>query len=175
MHSAREPRAAPDVTLRPMDPASFQAFLEALVPPYAAEHVAAGNWPAEGAEERAWAQTRELLPEGVATPGHELYEVVDADAGAAVGTLWLALREEDGRRDLFVYDIVVRPEWRRRGYARAALARAEQRGRALGADRLVLHVFGGNEGARSLYRTAGFDEIDVIMAKPLGAPEPVAP
>ena len=54
---------------------------------------------------------------------------------------------------------------RRRGYAYAAMRRAEARARAAGAERLGLHVFGGNVGARALYRRLGLEETDVMMAK----------
>ncbi len=50
--------------LVPMTDAEFTAYLAVLLPDYAAEHVRAGNWTAEEAEEKAAAQTREILPDG---------------------------------------------------------------------------------------------------------------
>ncbi len=40
--------------------------------------------------------------------------------------------------------------------------------RELGYDAIGLHVFGDNEVARALYRSAGYVETDVTMRKRLG-------
>ncbi len=157
------------IRLERMTDAAVADYLNTLVRAYAADHVRAGNWAAEGAEERARRQTLELLPDGGGTAGHDLFDIVERGGGRRVGVLWLALRSDEGRRDLFIYDIEIAAAYRRRGFARAALAAAEERARRLGVDRLVLHVFADNEGARALYRGAGFAEVDVIMAKPVSA------
>jgi ribosomal protein S18 acetylase RimI-like enzyme len=44
---------------------------------------------------------------------------------------------------------------------------AETEGRRRGFDRIGLNVFGGNEVARSLYRSLGYTESAVIMRKHL--------
>ena len=46
-----------------------------------------------------------------------------------------------------------------------ALLRDEAR--ALGLERIELNVFGGNEGARRLYQSLGYQETFVTMAKDL--------
>ena len=40
--------------------------------------------------------------------------------------------------------------------------------RAQGLDRIMLNVFGGNEQARALYRSLGYDVAAVHMSKALG-------
>lgn len=157
------PKAA--VRLEPLTVDELQAYLARMVPVYAADHVRAGNWSDTDAEERAWQQLRELLPQGVDTPGHELTHIVDAGSGARVGHLWTMTRQTPACREVFVLDLEVFDNQRRRGYAYAAMRRAEARARAAGAERLGLHVFGGNVGARALYRRLGLEETDVMMAK----------
>lgn len=173
-HAAAAPKAAarpadrpPAIRLEPLTNDELEPLLARLVPAYAADHVRAGNWSQADAEARAWQQTRELLPQGVDTPGHELLHIVDADSNEPVGHVWTVLQQTPAGRQAFVYDLYVAPERRRRGYAAAALAEVEVRARAAGATRLGLHVFGDNEGAIALYRRAGFAVADVMMAKPL--------
>jgi len=165
--SAADARPATAVRLAPLAPSELEPYLERLVPDYAADHVRVGNWPAEGAEARARAQVAELLPQGVATPGHALFRIEDA-SGATVGALWLAVRgSAAGAVEAFVYDLAIDPEHRRRGFASAALAEAASWARRQGARRLALHVFGDNEAARRLYRRLGFEEADVHMVMAL--------
>ena len=66
---------------------------------------------------------------------------------------------------MFIYDIAVDPEHRRKGHAQAALAEIEAYARANGCLGVMLHVFGNNTGARQLYRKAGYEETNVIMLK----------
>ena len=56
---------------------------------------------------------------------------------------------------------------RGRGFRRAAMQLAEREARARGIGRVELNVSGGNEVARSLYRSLGYTETSVQMAKEL--------
>ncbi len=160
-------RSAVEVRLAPVAPAELEPYLERLVPEYAADHVRVGNWPAEGAEARARAQVAELLPQGVATPGHALFHVQDA-SGVTVGTLWLATHSSrTGAVEAFVYDLEIDPAHRRKGFASAALREAAAWARRQGARQLALHVFGDNAAARRLYRSLGFEEAGVHMVMAL--------
>ena len=46
------------------------------------------------------------------------------------------------------------------------MALLEEEARRLGVPRIELNVFGGNEVARSLYRSLGYGEEAVVMSKP---------
>ncbi len=83
--------------------------------------------------------------------------------GEPAGDLWLAEREETMEPCLFVYDIHLDEECR--GYGRAAMLFAEEEARRRGIDRVALNVFGGNEVARGLYRSLGYEENAVAMSK----------
>jgi len=58
-------------------------------------------------------------------------------------------------------DVVVRPEYRRRGIGAALTARAESEARARGFDRLRLGVSVDNAAAQALYRQCGYVDAGV--------------
>jgi ribosomal protein S18 acetylase RimI-like enzyme len=147
----------------------FDALRARLAHEYASEHVAAGNWPAEGAHARAEAETDALLPQGVATPGLSIL-VAETPEGQYVGHVWVALEHHVGNGDgAWVYDIEVAPEHRGRGFGRALLAAAEAEAARHGAASIGLNVFGTNAVARSLYESAGYSVATLQMNKPLEA------
>jgi RimJ/RimL family protein N-acetyltransferase len=73
---------------------------------------------------------------------------------------------EDGR-GLWLMQVTIDPARRGQGLGREAMALLEDEARRLGAPRIELNVFGGNEAARSLYRSLGYREDAVVMSKPL--------
>jgi ribosomal protein S18 acetylase RimI-like enzyme len=92
--------------------------------------------------------------------------VIEA-GGERVGELWLAEREEQLLRVLWVYQLRVGERYRGRGFARAAMEFAEQEAGRRGLSHVALNVFGGNEPARGLYRSLGYREDAVSMSKPV--------
>jgi ribosomal protein S18 acetylase RimI-like enzyme len=151
--------------LRPILAEEFPAFVAASKAGYASDIEVHGGQTHEAAREKAEADFPAVLPQGLDTPGHAIF-VVEAD-GAVVGRLWLAERELGGRRVLYIYDISIDPGHQGRGYGRATMKLAEEEARARGIGRIELNVFGGNEVARSLYRSLGYAETSVQMGKDL--------
>lgn len=151
--------------LRPMTHDEFAAYRESAVRDYADQVVESGTLPEEGALEKARVDYERLLPEGLDTPGHLLWTVLDADR--PVGILWLETGERSDGRSAYVYDIAVREDCRRRGYGRAIMLAAEDACRERGAVSLRLNVFGHNHAARSLYEQLGFETTSVQMRKRL--------
>ncbi len=150
-----------------MNEAELEAYVEASIPTYAAEHQKAGNWSSEEAVERARRSFEELLPEGVATKNQSVNFITDDASGEAVGYLWFAVETKGNRTTAFVYDLLVYEEFRRRGYGRAAMEAMEMELRRRKVARVSLHVFGSNSRAIELYRDLGFEVADLIMAKEL--------
>jgi len=134
---------------------------------YGAARGAGGPGPADTAEAGSAEASASLLPDGRATPGHEVRSIV-ADTGEVVGVLWFAPGDHPSGTVAFIYDIEIDAAFRGRGYGRAAMAALEPLVRSLGYDTIALHVFGDNDVARNLYRTSGFRETDVTMQKDLG-------
>jgi GNAT superfamily N-acetyltransferase len=82
-----------------------------------------------------------------------------------VGMLWFAVDPKRPRPVAWVYDFLVEPEYRRRGYGRAAFLAMEDKVRALGLSRIELHVFGHNHAARVLYESLGYEVTNLNLAK----------
>ena len=149
----------------------FAAYRENLVREYAAEKVRTGVWSPEEAPRRAEAGTDDLLPEGTDTEGHYLYLLGDRAAGEEVGVVWLAIQDSGVGRAVWIYDIEIHEPFRRKGHGTRALRAVERRASELGAEKLELHVFGHNPGARALYERSGFTPTSIVMSKSLGSGE----
>ena len=150
-----------------MSAAVYVDYVEAAVAGYAEDNVASGRWPAEGALARSRADFDASLPQGLESPDNHLFEIRAAGTGLTVGSIWFAVREEHGLRTAFVYDVEVRPEYRRQGYATAAFQALEPLVRDLGLTSIGLHVFGHNTGAQALYGKLGYEVTGVNMQKGL--------
>lgn len=148
-----------------MRPDEYPAFLAASKAGYARDLEQLAGQTRAAAETKSREDFAAILPQGLATPGHELF-VVEAD-GVAVGRLWLTERELGGRRVLYIYEIAIEPEHQGRGLGRQAMLLAEEVARGRGLARLELNVFGRNDVARNLYRSLGYVENSVQMSKDL--------
>lgn len=151
------------LTLEPMTPERFVSWNEHQITAYAQDKIDAGNWPEGGALERSAQENDKLLPQGVATPGHDLFvAMVD---GREVGTLWLFSDPVLSPPETFIYDIEIDEDERGHGFGRGLLEAAEGWCADHSIAVLRLHVFGFNEVAISLYQSAGFETTNINMAK----------
>ena len=155
------------IELEPMSADAFQRYLERAVDEYAEEHVRGGRWSPDEAIEQSRKEYQDLLPNGVDTPNHFLFTLVDSASQTPVGILWYALQSSAGRQSAFIYDITIDPAFRRQGYATQAFLALEQRVRAQGVHQIRLHVFGHNHQARALYEKLGYVATNVMMSKTL--------
>jgi GNAT superfamily N-acetyltransferase len=140
---------ADGLELRPMSQDEYTAFTAGEVEGFAEELASAGMDP-QAALQRSRTMFAELLPEGLETPGMGFY--VAETAGGAVGDLWLSTAETMA----FVYNIVVRPDQRRKGYGAGIMNAAALLCRDLGRPVLGLNVFAHNPSARALYDKLGY-------------------
>ncbi|BBH70760.1 hypothetical protein ACTI_74450 [Actinoplanes sp. OR16] len=151
-----------EVSVRPMTATEFENWQHELAADYAREQVAAGNWPAEGAYERAREGNAALLAAG----DHLTLTGVAGDQ--PIGRLWIGLDHPRGVPGCaFLYDIEVAAEHRGRGLGRALLAAGEEAARAGGAQSLELNVFGSNAKAAALYLSSGYEVVTQQLRKPL--------
>lgn len=151
------------MTLEPMSQPRFDRYM--AVSPEEFAHETASAWKRPVAETRAQASTEfpALLPQGLATPGHRLFDVRIDDAVA--GMAWLKIDEKPGGTEVYIYDLRLDESWRGQGHGRALLAMLEAKARELGGVRLSLSVFGDNTVARALYESAGFETGRIAMFK----------
>jgi ribosomal protein S18 acetylase RimI-like enzyme len=160
-----------------MRPEVFEEVIATSIADYAQDNVAVGRWLAENALERSRSDFETLLPQGLATPDNHWLEMRAAEVGPPIGHLWFAVQERYGRRTAFVYNVEVRPEYRRQGHARRAFEALESLAGEMGVASIGLHVFGFNTAAQALYRALGYTVTGINMNKDLGGPPggPAAP
>jgi len=149
------------VRLVPMNEVEYQTYLDNSIREYAEDKVQAGNWQPEEALERSAQEFQKLLPEGVVTKDHYLFDIEDETRGVNVGMIWLARIMQGAQPIMFIYDFRIDEPFRRKGYGEQA--------KALGLDTIALHVFGFNHGARALYEKLGYEITNINMAKKLTA------
>jgi ribosomal protein S18 acetylase RimI-like enzyme len=152
------------LTARPLRADEYDGWLEATKAGYVGDMVRAGV-PEAGAREKGEQDFAALLSAGIETEGQSLY-ILEA-GGEVVGNVWLSERKDDLGKTLFVYNVAIGEEHRGRGLGRAAMEWVEAEARRRGISLVTLNVFGGNDVARGLYRSLGYDEIAVYMRKTL--------
>jgi ribosomal protein S18 acetylase RimI-like enzyme len=156
----------PVVQLVPMTAERYAVFRTVQERSYAENIARSGAFGERQARAKAADDFDRLLPEGLSTPGHELWTGHGED-GHEVGFLWLHLAERADGLHAFGYDFEVREDLRRRGYGRALMVAAERLCRARGVASVGLSVFGFNAGARALYEEQGFTVTAEMRAKSL--------
>ena len=160
--------------LRPLRDDEVAAYLPHVKTMYAAELVEHLHLGADAAAARAERSATDAFPGGVVGKGHWLFAVEDGE-GTRVGVLWLG-EPFDGETDsLWVYDIEIDPDHRRRGLGRDTMLLAEQEARRLGRRRIKLNVFARNAAARALYLSLGFEEMAIQMSKAVDEDERRSP
>jgi ribosomal protein S18 acetylase RimI-like enzyme len=150
------------VTLRPLREDEFDEWADAHTRRYADGMVEQAGLEREAAERKAASDVASVLPAGIATEGTWFWAIED-EQHRVVGSVFLGVRQGDA----WLYDIVVGEAERGRGVGRAAMLALEQEVRALGYASVGLNVWGGNDVARSLYRSLGYTERSVGMVKQL--------
>jgi ribosomal protein S18 acetylase RimI-like enzyme len=153
------------VGLRRLRDDELPAFRESSERGYVESIQNAGGMPRVLAVEKARRDFEALWPDGRPLPDQLIYAV--EEDGERVGYLWLAERENQGRKVIWIYDVEIDEAYRGRGLGRQAMLLVEEEARALGLARVELNVFGGNGVARSLYRSLGYQESAVWMGKDL--------
>jgi ribosomal protein S18 acetylase RimI-like enzyme len=144
----------------------FETYARDSSKAYADDMIRAGYWAAEGGRGIGLEEFKRLLPQGTSTKDNFLRWIVDKTTGARVGLVWYALQKR-GRPQLFIFDIEIFEEFRRRGYATDTLSLLEVEAKSLGAKAVGLHVFAHNPGAVRLYEKAGFKTVSLNMIKDL--------
>jgi ribosomal protein S18 acetylase RimI-like enzyme len=153
------------VGLRPLRDDELPGYIEHGKAEYARDMVENAGLSPEQARKKSDKDWSLLLPNGKPSAGHHLFAIED-ESGVRVGDLWFAERTNDFDAAVaFVYSIEIAEPFRGRGYGRQAMLLLEDEVRARGLSHVALNVFGGNEVARSLYRSLGYAETAVWMRK----------
>jgi ribosomal protein S18 acetylase RimI-like enzyme len=158
-----------DIRLRPLRSDEFVDFLELLRVEYVRSLVEEAGMSTQAAEDKATADHASLFPDQAQQPHHRIYLLEDVATGERAGHLFWAERQPPGSLGTraYLYELFIDDSFRRRGLGRRALELLEEDARAQGLPGIDLNVWGGNEAARALYRSAGFGERAVFMSKEL--------
>jgi len=154
------PRLPEGGRARPMTEAEYEVWLADSKEHYAQSWMDRGV-PAEEAQAKSRRDYAQLLPQGPATQ-NMLLSVLEHE-GTPVGTLWLALREEQA----FVYYVTADERFRGRGHGRSLMLLAEIQAAAEGKRLLGLNVFAGNTPAERLYESLGYETTEYFFYKNL--------
>jgi len=154
-----------DTAVRLLRPDEYNAWRARSELAYAQNMIESGGIDEDDATKKAAADFAALLPAGLDTVDHSIYAV--EGEGVVIGSLWVAERDTEQGRALFVYEVFVDDAVRGRGHGREAMRFAEEEARRRGISAVALNVFGGNDVARGLYRSLGYREVAVFMRKAL--------
>jgi len=154
--------------LVPMSKPFFSSYIEELIVQYAKENVDSGRWQKAGSLTRSRRDTERLLPRGIETENNHFFELKVADVNESVGSIWLSLENSATTGTVFIYDLEIKPEYRRMGYAKRALKEIEEFAATHNIVNVGLHVFSNNEAAQALYTEMGFKTVSLNMVKKIG-------
>jgi ribosomal protein S18 acetylase RimI-like enzyme len=158
-----------DIRLRPLRDDELPDFIERGKREYTRALVDEAGLSPERAAAKTESDYASLFPDGMRQPNQRISVLEDADSGETVGRLFWGERQppDGGGPRCYLYDIEIDEGYRGRGLGRRAMQLLEQEARALGLPGIDLNVWGGNDVARSLYRSLGFLERGVFMSKEL--------
>lgn len=145
------------VDLIPMTKQEYQTYISALIPNFAVELEKTGDFTCEEALKKTRQMVKELLPRGIETPNHFLFDVMAEGESQPIGILYIALQEEGNAKNVFIYDIEIKERYRGRGYRILVMRQAEKFARSRKAAQIWLHVFASNTIAFQLYQKLGYE------------------
>ncbi len=153
----------PGFVLRRLRSSDIQDFIDLGLPTCAFMH----ERP-EMPESRMRQTFASFVREHAFTEDSEIY-VLEGPNREHAAQLWLHLTRNrfNRRRELWIWDITVRAEFRRKGLAKQMLEFAKQRAAALRSEELWLLVSSINDTAIQLYRTCGMRSLGLLMCSPI--------
>ncbi len=151
--------------LVPMSKARYAVFKRDAIRGYAQAKVDAGIWDELDALDLAQRDHDALLPHGLKTSDHHLFELlVD---GESVGVLWVHTSPDSVIPGAYIYDIEIDAEYYRMGYGRRAMLALEDWCAERKLRRIELNVFAANRPAIRLYEGLDYRPTNFSMQKNL--------
>ena len=98
----------------------------------------------------------------------EIYILVEP-GGEHIGQLWLHLTRNrfNGRRELWIWDITIRSDHRRKGLGKQLIEFSKRRASSQQIEELWLLVSSINDAAISLYRSCGLQDLGQLLCFPI--------
>jgi GNAT superfamily N-acetyltransferase len=150
-----------------MTESEFGCFIALSMEDHIRSHIQAGNWTEENAQENMNQLRLQMIPDNMATPNHHFYTLKEDGSGKRAGGLWFTVQSNGQGRFIFVVDIQVSEEFRRRGFGSQAFKFMEDKAREMGIKTIYLNVFEHNVNARRMYEKLGYSGENELMMKQL--------
>lgn len=150
--------------LTPMTESDFTTYMQSSIPEFAEEKILSGQWSKQEALEKSHDEFLKALPDGINTTNNVLYTLKNKQQ-KNIGILWYAIEKRAGKEVMYIYDINIKPEYRRRGHGTEVFRSLEIEAKNLGLAGIALHVFGFNTHAYNLYHNLGFEATNINMFK----------
>ncbi|MBR6006157.1 MAG: GNAT family N-acetyltransferase, partial [Clostridia bacterium] len=146
------------IKFRNMTGEEFRTFKERSISEYAFDLMNGQNMTREEAFKNAEEEFDEGLADWPETPDQFVIKIDDTETGDEVGWMWYTYEDGEDGKQVFLCDFLVYEEFRRRGYASAALAEMERRAKADGLEYAALIVWDHNPAGQALYKKCGYEE-----------------
>lgn len=132
----------------------FCAFCQQSIENHAFELMEELQLTWEAAFKNAESEFSSILPQGSDTQNNQFLTIMAEEKN--VGFLWILYEKTEGRSQCFICDLAIWESSRKKGYATAALALAEQKAKQSGCAEMVLFVSDKNTPAMKLYEKCGY-------------------
>ena len=146
-----------------MTQSEFETFINISMEDHMRSQILAGNWTEENAPRNMENMRQQVLPDYLETPDHYFYSIKDEKS--IIGGLWFAIHNSIVRRSIFVIDIQIYEEFRRKGYGSQTFEFLEEKARELGVKKIRLNVFDHNKPARAMYEKLGYSGGELMSKK----------
>lgn len=151
------------VTLVKMTQPELDEYLQTAIQTLADELRQANGWPFERSMASSAQSFNALLPNRLVDSPNQFLRTIVAD-GTRVGVLWFGIRNDN---EAVVWDILIHPSHRNRGFGKAAMAAMEDELRKMNVSSIILNVFTHNLTARKMYTGLGYSPVATKMSKQL--------
>ena len=144
------------ISLIPIHEDNFAVFLKESIDHFIEDIQTSENISMDEAKIQAESKLSTVLPYREKTPGHYFFHIIVEEDRMEVGYFWLLIKEENDRKEAIVFDIMIHPDQRGKGYGKAAMLCGEDIVKEMGVEKIWLHVIAKNTIALALYRKLGY-------------------
>ncbi|MNE67144.1 putative N-acetyltransferase YycN [compost metagenome] len=145
----------------------FSEYKNIAIKLHAIEQSEAQDQSKESSEASTLSAFNRLLPDGINTKDHFFYSIKIHTTKSIAGYIWTYHHETATGMEAYLYDILILEEYKRMGIGKKSLGQILENLKLAGFRRVVLHAFSRNQAAINLYRSLGFRETSIYMAKNL--------
>ena len=92
--------------------------------------------------------------------------VAEANAGEAGGWIGWTMKQSPSRKEPYVYlaEVMVHPDFRRKGVATALTQAAEQHAQETGSNHLYCYIYGPNDASKALFERLGYSNMRTLKS-----------